>query len=270
MTTEMQVIQPQTFGLAEMERMAAAIAAGGLFAAKTPQQALSLMLVAHANGEHPARACQMYDIIDGRPCMKSQAMLAKFHEAGGKTRWIERTDEAVECEFSHPSGGTLKVRWTLEMAKRAGLAGKANWLKHPRQMMSARVIGEGVRAVLPGAILGFYAPEEIGGEAIDVTPLPAAPAAPLLQVAATVAPATPAEVVQPAAPDLLVSDNNRRQLLDLIGEDEKAANTVLTDAKMILPGQTWVALSDSNVAAVLKRADGFKKAIAKAKAGGAA
>ena len=270
MTTEVQHYQQPAFGLAEMERMAAAIAAGGLFAARTPQQALSLMLVAHANGEHPARACQVYDIIDGKPCMKSQAMLAKFQDCGGKIKWVERSDDAVECEFAHPAGGTLRVRWTMEQAKRAGLAGKKNWMNHPRQMLSARVISEGVRAVLPGAILGFYAPEEIGGEAIDVTPMPAAPAAPLLQVAATVAPATPAEVVQPAAPDLLVSDNNRRQLLDLIGEDEKAANTVLTDAKMILPGQTWVALSDSNVAAVLKRADGFRKAIAKAKAGGAA
>lgn len=147
--------------LSEMKAMADSIAKSGLFAMKTPEQALALMLISQANGQHPARACQEYSIIQGRAALSSQAMLAKFQQAGGRVKWIERTDRVAEAEFSHEAGGTLKVRWTIEQATKIGLAGKDNWKNYPRQMLSARVIAEGVRAILPGVILGFYAPEEV-------------------------------------------------------------------------------------------------------------
>ena len=38
----------------EVQGMAAAIAKSGLFGMKTPDQALALMLVAQAEGQHPA------------------------------------------------------------------------------------------------------------------------------------------------------------------------------------------------------------------------
>lgn len=158
-----------------MRAMAESISKSGLFAMKTPEQALALMLISQANGQHPARACQEYSIIQGRAAMSSQAMLAKFQSAGGKVRWLTRTDTEVEAEFSHASGGSLTVKWTIEQAKRIGLAGKDNWRNYPRQMLSARVIAEGVRAVLPGVILGFYAPEEVA-DFVDEQPAKSAPA----------------------------------------------------------------------------------------------
>ena len=35
------------------------------------------------------------------------------------------------------------------------------WHKYPRQMLRARVISEGIRAVYPGGCSGFYTPEEV-------------------------------------------------------------------------------------------------------------
>ncbi len=62
----------------EIERMAQAVAKSGLFGVKTPDQALALMLVAQAEGRHPALAARDYDIIQGRPAKKAEAMMRDF------------------------------------------------------------------------------------------------------------------------------------------------------------------------------------------------
>jgi hypothetical protein len=147
--------------MTEMERMAVAVSKSGLFGVNTPDQALALMLVAQAEGRHPASAAKEYHIIKGRPALKADAMLARFQQAGGSVSWEERTDAKVSAKFSHPQGGELVVTWTLEDAKRAGLASGDNWRKYPRQMLSARVVSEGVRAVFPSVVSGLYTPEEV-------------------------------------------------------------------------------------------------------------
>jgi hypothetical protein len=147
--------------MGEMERMAVAVSKSGLFGVNTPDQALALMLVAQAEGRHPASAAKEYHIIKGRPALKADAMLARFQQAGGSVSWEERSDAKVSAKFSHPQGGELVVTWTLEDAKRAGLASGDNWRKYPRQMLSARVVSEGVRAVFPSVVSGLYTPEEV-------------------------------------------------------------------------------------------------------------
>jgi hypothetical protein len=145
----------------EVKQMALAVANSGFFGYDTPEQALTLMLVAQAEGRHPASAAKEYHLIKGRPALKSDAMLARFQQAGGSVNWEERSAEKVCAKFSHPQGGELRICWTLEDAKRAGLANGDNWKKYPRQMLSARVISEGVRMVYPSVISGFYTPEEV-------------------------------------------------------------------------------------------------------------
>lgn len=153
----------------DMTTMANAVAKSNLFGMKTPEQALALMLIAQSENLHPAAAIMTFDIIQGKPVMKSSAMLARFQAAGGKVDWSERSDMRVAAVFSHPQGGRIEVDWDIERAKKAGLAGKDNWQKYSRAMLSARCVSEGVRAVYPGALGGFYAPEEVT-EMRDVTP----------------------------------------------------------------------------------------------------
>lgn len=150
-----------THSIPEVERMAVAIAESGLFGLKTPQQAFALMLIAQAEGRHPATVAQEYDIIQGRPALKAQAALARFQAAGGRVQWTERGPAACAAEFSHPAGGTLVIRWDMTRAQSAQLTGKENWKKFPDQMLSARVISEGVRAVFPACLNGVYLAEEV-------------------------------------------------------------------------------------------------------------
>lgn len=147
--------------LQDIERAGSYIAKSGLFGVKTPEQAIALMLVAQAEGRNPFEAARDYHIIQGRPALKADAILARFQQAGGSVRWLELSDNKAVAEFSHPQGGKVTIDWDLERAKRAGLIGKDNWKNYPRQMLRARVISEGVRTIYPGVCVGTYTVEEV-------------------------------------------------------------------------------------------------------------
>ena len=145
----------------EIEQMATSIAASKLFGINNKDQAVALMLLCQAEGLHPAIAARDYHLIQGRPALKADAMLARFQQAGGSVTWKEYTNDAVTGLFTHPQGGSLEVTWTLVQAKSIGIANKDNWKNYPRAMLRARVISEGIRAVFPGCVVGVYTPEEV-------------------------------------------------------------------------------------------------------------
>lgn len=145
----------------DLGRIAKAFAMSNLFGFKNESEAFSLMCIAQANGLHPAKAAERYHIILGRPAMKADAMLSSFQESGGKVKWIKRTDTECKLWLSHPQGGELEVAWTIERAKKAGLEGKDTWKKFPSQMLAARCVSEGVRALFPACLSGMYTPEEV-------------------------------------------------------------------------------------------------------------
>ena len=158
----------QLVSLSDVERIGTIIAQSGLFGAKKPQEAIALCLIAQAFGMHPAMAAQDFDIIQGRPSKKSDAMLRTFLENGGKVEWHKLDDSIADATFSHPAGGSLRITWDMNRAKTAGLGGKDMWKKYPRQMLRARCVSEGVRSVFPAATAGTYVPEEI----MDFEPQP--------------------------------------------------------------------------------------------------
>lgn len=161
----------------DMEKMAVAIAKSGLFGMKTAEQALALMCVSQAEGLHPAIAARDYHIIQGRPTLKADAMLARFQTAGGKVEWHTYTDECCDATISHPQGGTVRVMWDMDRVKKAEIKNIDMYKKYPRNMLRARVISEGIRTVYPGVVVGTYTPEE----AEEFTP----PKSPLAQWAET-------------------------------------------------------------------------------------
>jgi hypothetical protein len=146
--------------VAEIARVADAVAKSGLFGIKTPDQALALMMIAQAEGRHPALAARDYDVIQGRPAKKAEAMLRDFLEAGGKVEWHTLSDEVADATFSHQQGGSVRITWDIARANKAGLGGKSNWKAFPRQMLRSRTVSEGVRTIWPMATSGMYVPEE--------------------------------------------------------------------------------------------------------------
>ena len=156
--------------LNDMSNMAQAFAKSGFFGYKNSSEAFTLMCLAQANGLHPAKAAERYHIIQGRPAMKADAMLAAFQESGGKVRWVKRTEKECTLHLSHIQGGELDVTWSIDRATKAGLTGKPSWKQYPTQMLSARCVSEGVRALYPACLCGMYTPEEVSD--FDTKPAP--------------------------------------------------------------------------------------------------
>lgn len=167
-----------SFSFADIQQMAQVVAQSGLFPSlKNPAQVIALMLLCQSKGLHPAVVMERYHIIEGKPGLKADVMLAEFLAHGGRVEWHERTDTLVAATFTAPNAGAVEVAWTIEQARAAGLASKDNWRKYPRQMLSARVISEGVGLTMPGVRMGVYTPEEVQDFDDEPEPRPRAPRA---------------------------------------------------------------------------------------------
>ena len=165
--------------MADIQKMAKVAAESKMFGFKSEAEAMAIMLLCQAEDMHPAIAMRDYHVIQGRPALKSDAMLARFQTSGGKVNWTSYTDEVVTGVFSHPQGGEVSITWNMEMAHRLGFNKKENWRNYPRAMMRARCISEGIRTVFPACVAGVYTPEEVqdftpakGARVVDVVPEP--------------------------------------------------------------------------------------------------
>ena len=188
---------PDLFPFNEMSQMATVAANSRMFGFKTRDEVLAIMLLCQGEGLHPAVALRDYHVISGRPSMKSDAMLARFQQAGGSVKWTRYDETAVSGVFSHAAGGSVEITWTIEQAKAANLSGKDVWKAYPRAMLRARCISEGIRTVFPACIVGVYTPEEVDAmpsEPLHVENLADAPAP------------APAPAAQPASDALPLID----------------------------------------------------------------
>ena len=206
----------------DLEKMASALGRGKMFG-KTPEEMLPLMLLAQAENRHPAFVAQEFDIIQGRPAMNSKSALARFQAAGGRIEWLERTDKKASAKFYHAQGGELTVTWDWARATAAQLTGKDNWKKFPTQMLSARVVAEGVRAIFPGCLSGFYLAEEAQDfdapkpEPRKAPTGPGAPKGPLFN-AKEPKQAQATEAPRKVEPEAEAKPSHRQQVITFIGE----------------------------------------------------
>ena len=187
---------------ADMRAMADVAAKSRMFGFKSADEALAIMLLCQGEGLHPAIAMRDYHVIQGRPALKADAMLARFQQAGGSVKWSRYDETGVSGVFSHPAGGSVEITWTIEQAKAANLSGKDVWKAYPRAMLRARCISEGIRTVFPACIVGTYTPEEIDA-------MPPEPRH-VENLAAAAAPA-PAPAARPASEPLPLIDPHTKE-----------------------------------------------------------
>jgi hypothetical protein len=155
----------QTYSVQDIQAMAQAVARSRLFGF-AESELVTLMLLCQSQQLHPIKAVQRYSVIQGKPAMKSDAMLADFQQIGGSVKWVSESGdcESAEAIFTHPvhcpEGQT--VTFTLEDARRAKLIKPdSGWEKFPSAMLRARVVSAGIRMVAPGIVAGLYTPEEV-------------------------------------------------------------------------------------------------------------
>lgn len=155
-------IQKTNFNTNDLIEISKRVAGSGLLGSRDENQIFTLMMLAYKDGTNPVQASTDYHIIQGKPALSSQATLVRFQKAGGKIKYLKRTDNECTIEFSHEQAGELTITWDLERVKQAGLnLNKQNWKQYPRQMLAARCIAEGVRALYPACLDGLYLVEEV-------------------------------------------------------------------------------------------------------------
>ena len=142
----------------------------GMFGCTQEGQGTVLAMTCVMQKMTPLEFIQTYHIVEGRPSMRADAMLAKLLEIGGEYKIIERSPEKASVFMRYRSAeGTFTLTHEDVKAepfywKKDGKTPKDNYAT-PRkrmQMLWARVASDGVRAVAPVVVSGLYTPEEIG------------------------------------------------------------------------------------------------------------
>jgi hypothetical protein len=153
------------------EKMGGWLAKSGLAGCTKLDQGYLLAFTCLAERKTPLQICSEYDIIStetggSRLCLKTATMQARYLESGGKINYRESTPHRCIIDFSHPKGSTLTVDLSMQELIESGVARTAKGLKptyhkHPRQMLRARALAEGIRATYPAVLSGCYAAEEL-------------------------------------------------------------------------------------------------------------
>lgn len=156
-------------GLSAVRELGTAIAKSGMFGCGSIEQGQVLALECLARRMPPLTLAERYHVVQGKLMMKYDAMLAEFRAKGGKHKIIARTEDRAEIELEL-DGNTHREALTWDEAQKEkwpfkgdGKTLKDNWAtpRARRQMLWARVVSEGVRALCPEVNNGRYVAEEI-------------------------------------------------------------------------------------------------------------
>jgi hypothetical protein len=118
-----------------------------------PEAALSAILMGRELGLGDMVALQRIFVVDGKVVLAAELIRGLIRRAGHSLVYDTRTTE--ECTITgtrHDNGDTLTVTWTLEQARSAKLATKANWQTYPRAMLDARCTSEIARALFSDCV----------------------------------------------------------------------------------------------------------------------
>ena len=138
----------------------------GMFGCTQPGQGAVILSTCLSEGISPFEFMNTYHLIENRPSMKADAMLAKFMQAGGRYKVLSFSKEKAEGHFAF-GDNEITIDLTIKDAQESGLTHNAkgqwknNWKNFPRQMLWARVVSSAIRLVAPQIVAGVYTPEEV-------------------------------------------------------------------------------------------------------------
>lgn len=131
-------------------------------ALNSPQAIMAVILMGQEYGFAPMISCHMFDFIQGRATMRAAALAALCIKEGGAFHVISNTATSCKIRAVRPSKKWEETfEFTIEMAKRMGLAGKDNWQKHPEAMLYARCISVLARRGWADVLGGLLSSEEM-------------------------------------------------------------------------------------------------------------
>lgn len=169
---DLSVYERITDPVAAISALGEIIAKSRIFGCESLDQGKVLAWECLARRTPPLNLKETYHLINTSQgatlTMRADAMLAGFLQLGGRHRIVQRDGERAAVELTY-AGQTCLFECALAEAKEAGLTDgkkgqKENW-SSPRQRMQmlwARAVSDGVRAMAPQVCAGKYTPEDFG------------------------------------------------------------------------------------------------------------
>lgn len=150
----------------DAERAARSMAASGFFAdSQQAAKAVVKILAGQELGFGPFASMTGVNIIQNKPVLAANLMAAAVKRQGKYNYRVTRLDD-TGCELTFFENGQEvgKSKFEKADAEKAGLLGKDNWKKYPRNMYFARALSNGQKWYAPDVFNGVtvYTPDELG------------------------------------------------------------------------------------------------------------
>lgn len=153
---------------------------------KDPNAVLAAILTGAELGIGPMQSLRSIHVIEGRPMLSADLMLALAIRGGVKPQWLETTASVARLKLVRAGFEPHEHTFTIAEAKAAGLVGKQNWQRYAPAMLRARCLSAGLRAFCPDVLgAGVYVEGELED---DDAPLAASEPEPRQLPAPTAAP----------------------------------------------------------------------------------
>lgn len=131
--------------------------------ANKPEDTLVAMMMGNEVGLNPMQAIQNIAVINGRPCIWGDAMLAlvqNHNSFGGIEETFEESTLTATCIVWRKNGTKHTQTFSQRDAEVAGLWGRNTWKQYPKRMLSMRARGFALRNQFADALLGLITREE--------------------------------------------------------------------------------------------------------------
>ena len=122
----------------EAYRLAQAFAQSGMFAVRSPEACLVILMTGMELGLGPAQSLRSIFVVEGKPTLSAQLMVALCKSRRDVCEYftcVESTDQGATYETKRVGEPRpQRMAFTMEDAKRAQVVGKGNWSKFPAAM----------------------------------------------------------------------------------------------------------------------------------------
>ena len=129
-----------------------------------PGDVFVILVSGHEMGLSPMQAMRGMHVIQGRPVVSADLMVALATRRPDVCRYFRLvTGDATQAIYEthrvgHPE--PTRMKFTLDEAKAAKLTGKDTWAQYPAAMLRARCSSALARAVYPDLLFGVYENDE--------------------------------------------------------------------------------------------------------------
>ena len=153
-----------------------------------PEDTLVAMMMGHELGLNPLQSIQNIAVINGRPSIYGDALLALVQNSpafGGIQESFDESTMTATCTVWRKGGEKHTQTYSQNDAQTAGLWGKQGpWKQHPKRMLAMRARGFALRNQFADALAGLVTREEAEDipEERDITPIQQSVAMPKQEV----------------------------------------------------------------------------------------